>query len=143
MPAGGKAFALLHLDTPFSPPIATFLALCLLDPDLQRPMYPNSHMRQYQHQAIATASPERLVVKLYDLGIAACYRDDRPKVRAVLVELMAALNHERGGELAGRLQAIYEYCLNESAMGNLSLVAELLAGLREAWQEGVVRRSVA
>jgi flagellar protein FliS len=106
-------------------------------------MHPNAHMRQYQHQAIATSSPERLVVKLYDLGIAACYRDDRPKVRAVLVELMAALNHDRGGDIAGRLQAIYEYCLNESALGNLGVVAELLGGLREAWQEGVLCRPAA
>ena len=106
-------------------------------------MHPNLHMRQYQHQAIATASPERLVVKLYDLGIAACYRDDRPKVRAVLVELMAALNHKNGGEIAGRLQVLYEYCLNESALGNLSVVAELLGGLREAWQEGVLCRPAA
>ena len=106
-------------------------------------MYPNHRMRQYQQQALATASPDRLVAKLYDLGISACHRDDRTKVRAVLVELMSALDHEHGGELAGRLHAIYEFCLNESALGDLATVGELLDGLRQAWQEGVLARPVA
>lgn len=104
-------------------------------------MYPAARMRQYQHQDVTSASPERLVLKLYDLGIAACYRGDRPQARAVLVELMASLDHEQGGELAARLYALYAYCLDESALGDLVPVAELLDGLREAWQEGVLSRA--
>lgn len=101
------------------------------------------HQQQYQQQSIATASPERLVLKLYDLGIASCRRDDRAKVRSVLVELMSSLNHERGGDIAARLQALYEFCLNESAMGELDTVQDILEGLREAWQEGVLERKAA
>ncbi|MFN3596079.1 MAG: flagellar export chaperone FliS [Rubricoccaceae bacterium] len=97
-------------------------------------------MRQYQQQAARSASPEQLVGTLYDLGIAACYREDRPKVRAVLKELLAGLDFARGGEIAGRLHAIYTYCLTESALGDLASVAELLEGLREAWAEGVLAR---
>ncbi|GBD01330.1 hypothetical protein HRbin18_01051 [bacterium HR18] len=95
-------------------------------------------MRQYQEQAVLSASPEQLVLKLYDLGIAACKRNDRPKVRAVLVELMSALNFEAGGELAERLHALYEFCLRESAIGDIGVVQRILEGLREAWNEGVV-----
>ncbi len=102
-------------------------------------MHPAQRMHQYQRQAVTEASPERLVVKLYDLGIAACHRADRAKLRAVLVELMASLDHEQGGDLAGRLQALYTYCLNESALGDLASVSDLLGGLREAWQESVLR----
>jgi flagellar protein FliS len=100
-------------------------------------------LRQYQHQSIATASPERLIAKLYDLGIAACHRGDRAKARAVLVELMGALDHERGGDVAARLHSIYEFCLNESALGDLDAVGELLDGLREAWHDGVLARPAA
>ena len=106
-------------------------------------MHSALRMRQYQQQALATASPESLIAKLYDLGVTACHRGDRAKTRAVLVELMGSLNHEEGGELAGRLHAIYEFCLNESALGDLGVVAELLDGLREAWREGVVARPLA
>ncbi len=95
-------------------------------------------MRKYQEQAVLSASPEQLILKLYDLGIAACKREDRPKVRAVLTELIGALNLEAGGELAERLYALYEFCLRESAIGDLEVVRRILEGLREAWHEGVV-----
>lgn len=100
-------------------------------------------LRQYQQQAVATASPERLIAKLYDLGVVACHRGDRARVRAVLVELMTALDLERGGELAGRLRALYEYCLQQSALGDLAGVAEILDGLRQAWAEATLVRPAA
>lgn len=106
-------------------------------------MDPAFRMRQYQRQAVASASPERLVAKLYDLGVAACHRGERARARAVLVELMAALDHERGGEVAGRLHALYEFCLNESALGDLAAVAEILEGVRAAWHDGVLARPAA
>lgn len=106
-------------------------------------MYAQHRMRQYQSQAVSTASPNELIAKLYDLGVSACHRSDRTKLRAVLVELMAGLDHERGGELAGQLQAVYEHCLNESAMGDLGEIGELLDGLRGAWRQGVLRRKAA
>ena len=98
-------------------------------------------MRQYQHQDVTSASPERLIVKLYDLGIAACYRGDQEQTRAVIIELMSSLNHEQGGDLAARLYALYVYCLDECTRGDLHTVADLFGGLREAWQEGVLRRA--
>jgi flagellar secretion chaperone FliS len=101
-------------------------------------MYTSLRMRQYQHQAVLTCSPEQLVLKLYDLGIGACNRNDRPKLRAVLAELMGSLNMEDGGELAERLFAIYEYCLVESAKEDLTTVQDLLSGLRDAWRDGVM-----
>ncbi len=104
-------------------------------------MHAAARMRQYQHQDVTSASPERLILKLYDLGIAACYRGDRVQTRAVLVELMSSLNHEQGGHLAAQLYTLYVYCLNESALGELSAVAEILDGLREAWQDGVLNRA--
>lgn len=105
-------------------------------------MYSRPHQR-YQEQAIQTASPEQLILKLYDLGIASCRNGDRAKLRSVLVELMSSLNFEVGGELANRLYAIYEFCLNESAMGDLEPIQEMLVGLREAWKEGVLERQPA
>lgn len=101
-------------------------------------MHQAHRMRQYQRQAVLSASPEQLVAKLYDLGVAACHRADRAQVRAVLVELMGSLNLEAGGELAGRLQTLYTYCLHESAEGDLAAVADVLCGLREAWRESVL-----
>ena len=100
-------------------------------------------MRQYQQQALASASPEQLIARLYDLGIAACHRDDRTKLRRVLVELITSLDYERGGEIADRLGALYEFCMEHSATGDLDLVCELLSGLRDAWREGVLQKKAA
>lgn len=102
-----------------------------------------NRMRQYQQQAITSSSPAQLVLKLYDLGIQCCRRDDRSKLRAVLAELIGSLNFEEGGDIANRLYSLYEYCLNESVGGDLEIVGEVLNGLRDAWKEGVVSRQAA
>jgi flagellar protein FliS len=102
-----------------------------------------NRMRQYQQQAIASSSPAQLVLKLYDLGIQCCRRDDRSKLRAVLAELIGSLKFEEGGDIANRLYSLYEYCLNESVGGDLEIVGEVLNGLRDAWKEGVVSRQAA
>ena len=100
-------------------------------------------MRQYQQQAVRSASPEQLILKLYDHCIASCRRNDRTKVRAVLVELISSLDFEQGGDIAHGLSSLYEYCLAESATGDLNAVEEVLCGLREAWKQGVMARKAA
>jgi flagellar protein FliS len=97
-------------------------------------MYASPPLRQYQQQAIASASAEQLIVKLYDAGIAACYREDRVKLRAVLRELIGSLNFAHGGEIAPRLYDLYDFFLTESIQGNLHVVGELMGELREAWR---------
>lgn len=98
-------------------------------------MYNTHRMQQYQRQAISSSSPEQLVVKLYDMGISACHRGDRAKLRKVLVELVSGLSFEKGGEIAERLYALYEFCLVESGAGDLNVICDLLTGLRDAWKQ--------
>lgn len=106
-------------------------------------MYGHKQMRAYQQQAVLTASPEELIAKLYDIGVTACHQNDRTKLRAVVVELMNALNHEEGGELAGHLQAVYEFALHQSAADELDEVVTLLDELRQAWRKGVLTPQLA
>ncbi len=100
-------------------------------------------MRQYQQQAVRSASPEQLILKLYDHGITSCRRNDHTKVRAVLVELVSSLDFEKGGDIAQRLSDLYSYCLAESATGDLTATEEVLCGLREVWKQGVMARKAA
>lgn len=99
----------------------------------------NAH-ENYQRQSVMGASSEELIAKLYDEGVSACHRGEREKVRDVLVELLSSLDSEKGGELAERLHAVYEYCLNESATGDLETVRELLDELREAWRQSLLQQ---
>lgn len=103
-----------------------------------------------------TAPPERLVVMLYDGALrflaraAIAMRDQGPlpaakeirRTQAILEELLSTLDHEQGGEVAERLQAIYVFCLRMLAEAHvqrdaekLDQVAGLLRELRDAWAQ--------
>ncbi len=100
-------------------------------------------MRQYQQQAIFSASPEQLLIKIYDIGIAACHRGDRKKVRAVLQELIGSLNYEVEGDLAERLFSVYNFCMNESVAGDLELIAQFMTELRDTWRQSFNQKQAA
>lgn len=118
--------------------------------------YAGASSAAYQQQSILTAPPGRLVVMLYDgagrflfqaahamRGGDALEADRRlRRAEAILDELLTTLDHERGGEVASRLQGIYVFCRKhlldcrrERDAGMIDQVAELLAELREAWAE--------
>jgi flagellar secretion chaperone FliS len=110
----------------------------------------------YKQQSILTAPPGRLVVMLYDGCVRflfqAAYamregdrvnsRDRMRRAEAIIDELTVTLDHEKGGEVASRLQGIYAFCrrhLIEASLeqdpAKIDQVSELLGELREAWAE--------
>jgi flagellar protein FliS len=109
----------------------------------------------YRESSVLTASPEQLVVMLYDGAMrflrqaetAAEQEGWQPagerleRAEAILDELLATLNMD-AGEVAVRLQAIYVFCrrsLIEARVERSTLkighVQRLLADLREAWAQ--------
>ncbi len=107
----------------------------------------------YRQSAVLTASPEQLVVMLYDgarrfLFQAAVamregnYQVSHVKLRRaedIIAHLRDTLDLEQG-EVAGRLQSIYLFCnrhLNEARIQRdpekLEQVSRLLGDLRDAW----------
>lgn len=113
----------------------------------------------YQQSSVLTASPEQLVVMLYDGALrflrqaeaslaegAWQHANERlTRAEAIVDELLATLNMD-AGELSTRLQAIYVFCKRcliearvERAPGKVTHVIRLLADLREAWAQIVVR----
>ncbi len=109
----------------------------------------------YRESAVLTATPERLVVMLYDgarrflhQAATAMREGDVPtaherlrRAERIVEHLLATLDMSQG-EIAARLEAIYVFCLQllaEGRMrkdpGHLEKVSELLGGLREAWAE--------
>jgi flagellar protein FliS len=107
----------------------------------------------YTEASVMTASPERLVVMLYDGAIrflhqsAAALRAGRRdtarerlrRAQAVIDELSRSLDMSQG-EIAVGLRAIYSFCsrhLIDSTLhadpAGYEKVAELLSGLRESW----------
>lgn len=106
---------------------------------------------------VMSASPHQLVVMLFD-GAQAAIRTARLHMQAgnvaekgkaiskaidiVNMGLLAALDHERGGELAGRLEQLYDYVSRLLLRANLhndehSLdeAAALLEQIGSAWRQ--------
>src|SRR3954453_20129554 len=111
---------------------------------------------QYKQTSILTAPPGRLVVMLYDGCLRFLFqsayamregdrtqsRDRMRRAEAIIDDLTVTLEHERGGEVASRLQGIYAFCRRHLIEASLQQdprkieeVSELLGELREAWAE--------
>ena len=117
-------------------------------------MTPYGRPYAYRESAILTASPEQLVVLLYDgalrflrqaqaahgEGAHQHARDRLDRAEAIVDELLATLDLEAGGELAHRLQGIYVFCKRclmecrlERDPAKAATVLRLLGELRGAW----------
>jgi flagellar protein FliS len=64
------------------------------------------------------------------------------RAEAIIDELTVTLDHEKGGEVASRLQGIYAFCRRhlieaqmEQAPAKIEEVSELLGELRDAWAD--------
>lgn len=113
----------------------------------------------YRRTQVETASPEQLVVMLYDGAVrfadqaVAALRSGRgeaahnalQRAQAIIEELAGALDLDVA-PFAGRLQNLYQYMLRRLAQANLKKdaaaageVAEMLRSLRDAWREAAHR----
>jgi flagellar secretion chaperone FliS len=112
-----------------------------------------SSRNAYRESAVLTASPEQLVVMLYDgarrflFQAATAMRSDNVELahtklrraEAIIQHLRDTLDMDQG-EVAARLQSIYLFCnrhLNEARVkrdpAKIEQVSGLLGELREAW----------
>ena len=117
--------------------------------------YLASKPNAYRESAVLTASPEQLVVMLYDGArrflhqAATAMRNDNVQLaheklrraEAIISHLRDTLDMDQG-EVAARLQAIYLFCnrhLNEARVERnpekIDEVSSLLGELRAAWSE--------
>jgi len=120
-------------------------------PHLKTADYPAS---TYQRDDLLTASPVRLVVRVLAGAITSLdrcehargrsngnlFRKELNRARGLVGELFGALDKDAGGEIAVRLEALYEYILTQllgaSAAPNTSqlrLAGELLTRIKEGF----------
>ena len=112
--------------------------------------------QSYQQNAVLTAPPGRLVVMLYDgagrflrraaaamqHGEIAKTNEGLQRAEAIIDELLATLDYDRGGEIATSLRDLYLFCrrhLNEARVERdhekIEQVVGLLAELRDAFAQ--------
>lgn len=119
----------------------------------------NYNMKQYQANQINTASPEQILIMLYDgairftrqaiMGVETDRPDERrhgiSKAMAIISEFSNSLDHSIGGKIAEDLDALYNFMIRELTKANirndldkLQVVERLLVDLRQTWGEAVV-----
>jgi flagellar protein FliS len=113
---------------------------------------------QYNQNAIKTASPEQLLLMLYDgairfirQAIIASEQNKQTemlgrisKAFAIIVAFSDTLNHDVGGDIAADLDGLYQFMLkelhkarNQTDQKSLKIVEGLLVDLRETWGKAV------
>lgn len=118
----------------------------------------NAYANQYLENTVRSASPEQLMLMLYDgairfiaQGIQAIdkgLKDKRAyyinKATAIVSEFSATLDHNQNGKLAEDLDALYGYMLRQLMQANLDNDAEplrevqkMLSELRATWAQAI------
>ncbi|MGL1932417.1 MAG: flagellar export chaperone FliS [Desulfotalea sp.] len=118
----------------------------------------STHLNQYQKNQIETASPEQILLMLYDGAIRFIRRaivgletGDMKEVRfgvnkthAIISEFSNTLDRELGGKIAEDLDALYFFMLKElnsvtiePDLQKMKDVEKLLVDLRATWGEAV------
>jgi flagellar protein FliS len=118
----------------------------------------NAYFNRYQSNQVTTASPEQLLIMLYDGAIRfvrqateAMATGERvrklesiSKAMGIVAELANTLDHEVGGEIAENLDALYHFMIRELTQANLKndadklkVVEGLLCDLRETWMQAI------
>lgn len=104
----------------------------------------NPHAAQYQQADFATADRGRLLLLMFEgalrfLGQAEqALQEDDPAAfghalgrgQAVIGELLATLDHDAGGEIAGNLDRLYRFLLDHLVEANLRKSASHVADVR-------------
>lgn len=86
----------------------------------------------YIEQEVMSWSKEKIILKMYDLFIVSCKRNDTNKMSKVLIELMGSLNFEVG-ELSTRLYRLYEYCQRCIFQKKYDEALHIITELRNTW----------
>ncbi|MBD1401273.1 flagellar export chaperone FliS [Pelovirga terrestris] len=117
-----------------------------------------NQMNLYKNAQILNASPEQILMMLYDGAIRFCREaqvamaakdlrtqaDKISRAMAIVTEFSNTLNREVGGEIAENLDALYAFMNRELVRANLEkdaggvkTVEVLLSDLRETWAEAI------
>lgn len=118
----------------------------------------NNPYHQYQKTAVTTASKEKVLLMLYEGAIrhvkqAIKFKEELKiaekgrsisKANAILSELMATLDFEKGGKIAEDLENLYIFMIDKLIEGNiknsmepLKSVEQILSTLYIAWKDVV------
>lgn len=96
----------------------------------------SNQMNAYLAKEIMDASPQQLLIKVYDFAIVNCQRQNIEKTNKALQELINALRFDTDDvkEISLGLLKLYQFCQEEMRNRNFDIVLKILMDLRESWR---------
>lgn len=91
----------------------------------------------YLSKDILDASPQKLLIKVYDYAITNCRKNDMLRTNKALGELINSLNFENNEtkEFSLGLMSLYQFCQDQMRKGKYDIVENILLELRTSWLE--------
>lgn len=118
----------------------------------------NQYLKTYQKNEVETASPEKILILLYDGAIQflnkakiAMKDNNIPEIHnnimgceEIIKEFINTVDEEKGGDFAIRIKALYQYFYNTLVMANIKKdeskideVLKHLVELRATWKQAI------
>lgn len=99
--------------------------------------YTQQRLNQYLVKEIMEASPQQLLIKIYDFAILNCQRHNLVKTNNAIQELINSLNFEdeSAREIATGLLRLYQFCQDQMRKSEFELVYKVLTELRDTWRK--------
>ncbi len=95
----------------------------------------SNKLNPYLVKEIMEATPQQLLIKIYDFAILNCQRKNLAKTNQAVQELINSLSWE--GEEVSNVSAgllkLYQYCQDEMRKKNYEIVYKILTELRDSW----------
>lgn len=95
----------------------------------------SNRLNHYLVKEIMEATPQQLLIKIYDFAILNCQRKNLAKTNQALQELINSLKWE-GEEVANvssGLFKLYQFCQDSMRKKDYEIVLQILTELRESW----------
>ncbi len=92
-------------------------------------------VNNYIVKEIMEATPQQLLIKIYDFAILNCQRKNLAKTNQALQELINSLRWEGEDvkQVSTGLFKLYQFCQSEMRKKNYDIVYRILSELRETW----------
>jgi len=89
----------------------------------------------YLRDEINDATPEKLIIKVYDFAIINSKKGNLEKTNKAISVLITSLNFhdESVMSLSADLMKLYQFCQDQARKDNFELVSKILTELRETW----------
>lgn len=100
------------------------------------------NVNQYLVKEIMDASPEELLLKVYDFAIAKASQHNLEKANKAVQTLIDGLNYSGDDvkEISIGLLRLYKFCQDKMREKDYDIVVKILTELRESWIEAIKKR---